>query len=109
MEYLIEITENNGLKLGFEPGLIIRPAKEAGINPLIINLSFITLDIIDHLIQTGINKELNKGLDYLPVEIVFEYRLEREEEPTRRLFKKINKEIFYNVLQDLLKVPLALL
>ena len=49
-EYLIKITENNGLKLGFELGLIIRLAKGVGINPLIINLSFITLDVIDHLI-----------------------------------------------------------
>ena len=42
--------ENNGLKLGFKPGLIIRPAKGVGINPLMIDLSFITLDIADHLI-----------------------------------------------------------
>jgi hypothetical protein len=49
-EYLIEVTENNGLELGFEPGLITRPAKGAGINPSTIDLSFITLNIIDHLI-----------------------------------------------------------
>ena len=42
--------ENNRLKLGFKPGLITRLAKGAGINPLTINLSFITLDIADHLI-----------------------------------------------------------
>ena len=42
--------ENNRLKLGFKPGLIIRPAKGVGINPLIINLSFITLDVADYLI-----------------------------------------------------------
>ena len=74
-EYLIEVTENNGLELGFEPGLIIRPAKGAGINPLMIDLSFITLDIANHLIQIGINKELDKGSDHLLVEIVFRYRL----------------------------------
>jgi len=107
-EYLIEITENNGLELGFEPGLITRPAKGAGINPSTIDLSFITSDITDHLIQTGINKELDKGSDHLPVETVFGFRLEREEEPTRRLFKKMNKEIFHNVLKDLPEVPLAL-
>ena len=42
--------ENNRLKLGFKLGLIIRLAKEVGINPLIINLSFITLDVADYLI-----------------------------------------------------------
>ena len=42
--------ENNRLKLGFKLGLIIRLAKGVGINPLTINLSFITLDIIDYLI-----------------------------------------------------------
>jgi len=50
VEYLNEVTENNGLELGIELGLIIRPAKGAGINPLIINLSFVTLNIIDYLI-----------------------------------------------------------
>jgi hypothetical protein len=50
VEYLIKIIENNGLKLGFKPGLIIRLAKGVGINLLIINLSFITLDIVDYLI-----------------------------------------------------------
>ena len=49
-EYLNKVIENNGFKLGFKLGLIIRPAKEVGINPLIINLSFISLDIIDYLI-----------------------------------------------------------
>ena len=95
-EYLIGVTENNGLELGFEPGLITRPAKGAGINPSTIDLSFITSDVADHLIQTGINEELDKGSDHLPVETVFGYRLGREEEPTRRLFKKMNKEIFHN-------------
>ena len=42
--------ENNRLKLGFKLELIIRLAKGVGINPLIINLSFITLNIIDYLI-----------------------------------------------------------
>ena len=42
--------ENNRLKLGFKPGLIIKLIKGAGINPLIIDLSFITLDITDYLI-----------------------------------------------------------
>ena len=42
--------ENNRLKLGFKPGLIIRLAKGVDINPLTIDLSFITLDIVDYLI-----------------------------------------------------------
>jgi hypothetical protein len=90
--------ENNGLKLGFKLGLIIRLTKGVGINPLTINLSFITLDIIDHLIYIEINEELNKGSNYLLVEIIFRHRLEQEKELTRRLFRKINKEIFYNIL-----------
>ena len=49
-EYLIKVIENNGLKLGFKLRLIIKLVKGAGINPLIINLSFIILDIIDYLI-----------------------------------------------------------
>jgi hypothetical protein len=50
VEYLIKVMENNGLKLGFELGLIIRLAKGVGINPLTIDLSFITLDVADYLI-----------------------------------------------------------
>ena len=65
--------ENNGFKLGFKPGLIIKLVKGVGINPLIINLSFITLDITDYLIQIGISKELNKGFNHLLVETVFGY------------------------------------
>ena len=65
--------ENNGLKLGFKLRLIIRLIKEAGINPLIINLSFITLDITDHLIQIGISKEFNKGSNHFLIETVFKY------------------------------------
>ena len=65
--------ENNGLKLGFKPRLIIKLVKGVGINPLIINLSFITLDITDYLIQIGINKEFNKGSNYFLVKTVFRY------------------------------------
>ena len=65
--------ENNGLKLGFKLRLIIRLIKGAGINPLIINFSFITLDITDYLIQIGINKEFNKGSNHLSVKTVFGY------------------------------------
>ena len=67
--------ENNRLKLGFKPKVITKLIKGAGINPLIINLSFITLDITDHLIQTKINKKLNKGSNYFLVETVFRYQL----------------------------------
>ena len=42
--------ENNRLKLGFKPRLITKLIKGVGINPLIINLSFITLDITNYLI-----------------------------------------------------------
>ena len=72
-EYLNKVIKNNGLELGFELGLITRPAKETGINPLTIDLSFVFLDIIDHLIQTEINKELDKGSDHLLIETVFGY------------------------------------
>ena len=49
-EYLIKVIENNKLKLSFKIGLIIRLAKGAGINPLIINLSLITPNIANYLI-----------------------------------------------------------
>ena len=42
--------ENNKLKLSFETGLIIRLAKGAGINPLTIDLSFVTPNVANYLI-----------------------------------------------------------
>ena len=65
--------ENNGLKLGFKPSLIIKLVKRAGINPLIIDLSFIILDITDHLIQIRISKKLNKSSNHFLVKTVFGY------------------------------------
>ena len=65
--------ENNGLKLGFKLKFIIKLVKRAGINCLIINLSFITLDITDHLIQIGINKKFNKDFNHFLVKTVFGY------------------------------------
>ena len=50
VEYLIKVMENNKLKLSFKTGLIIRLAKGAGINPLIIDLSLITPNVANHLI-----------------------------------------------------------
>jgi hypothetical protein len=68
--YLLEILERHGLELCFEPGTITRPASGST-----IDLAFATEDIRDNLINSTVEKSLDKGSNHLPITTTFGYAL----------------------------------
>src|SRR5436190_1171380 len=74
--YLLEILEHHGLDICFEPGTKTRPARGRAREDSTIDLAFATKDIHETLTYSGLEMELDKGSDHLPLSTIFGYQLQ---------------------------------
>ena len=68
---------------------------------MIINLIFMTNDIMNWLIQCEINKEMKNFSDHLSIQTIIDFRVCKEStRKSRRNWKTMNKEKFINILRE---------
>ncbi|PPJ61057.1 hypothetical protein CBER1_07390 [Cercospora berteroae] len=96
---LIEIMEQNALQSTFPSGTI---TYEEGSSRTTIDLCLATIGLMDRVVRSQVDHELDHDSDHLPIATTIDLQLPRRTETARRNWKRLDEKQYREILEETL-------